>query len=284
MTDAELIQAFALDDQRNGLAATTLRLRGVHLRALSSWLAQRDLDLAGATHDDLAKFLDDRQCSNKTRSCWISTFRAFYRSDAIEGRIGLDPTAKLRTPKLARNLPRPISDADLARAIEVARRKGLTTIKACLLLGSFAGLRCQEIAGLLVGDIDVDHATVRVSKSKGGYERFVPLHLEVRDCLAIHIDGRHAQDPLLLNYSGNPLSASWVSRTLSTFFRTLEIPATAHQMRHLFGTMVYRNTLDLRLTQELMGHSSPVTTAVYAAHDPAGAAAAVASLNISGCR
>ena len=60
----------------------------------------------------------------------------------------------------------------------------------------------------------------------------------------------------------------------------LEIAGGAHRLRHYFATAVYRKGLDLRLTQELMGHASPATTAVYALADMHRASGIVGSLRV----
>jgi len=64
--------------------------------------------------------------------------------------------------------------------------------------------------------------------------------------------GRHCYD-----------AAHEVSLEMAAYFRRLGISASAHMLRHWLGTSVYASSRDLRVTQELMGHSSPVTTAVY---------------------
>lgn len=57
------------------------------------------------------------------------------------------------------------------------------------------------------------------------------------------------------------------------------IAATAHQLRHWFGSQLYAKTRDLRMVQEMLGHSSPTTTAIYAAFNPGDAVDAVQSLS-----
>jgi integrase len=71
-----------------------------------------------------------------------------------------------------------------------------------------------------------------------------------------------------------------MSKTISDYFAELGIAATAHQLRHWFGTGIYAASHDIRLTQELLGHQSPNTTAIYVAWAAVDAAPAVASLRI----
>jgi site-specific recombinase XerD len=62
----------------------------------------------------------------------------------------------------------------------------------------------------------------------------------------------------------------------------LDIAASCHCLRHTFATNIYRSTQDLRLTQELLGHSSPAVTAIYAAADTSKGAPAVMALRLVG--
>lgn len=78
---------------------------------------------------------------------------------------------------------------------------------------------------------------------------------------------------------GGRYTAKTMSVAVRHYFADLGIKATAHQLRHFFGTGIYAQTHDIRLTQELLGHQSPSTTAIYTAWAAVDAAPAVASLN-----
>ncbi len=79
---------------------------------------------------------------------------------------------------------------------------------------------------------------------------------------------------------GGPLPPHRVSQSIGDYFREHGIDGSAHRLRHWFATNVYRQAGDIRLTQELLGHSSPAVTAVYAAFDPARAGPTVAALGV----
>jgi integrase/recombinase XerC len=71
-----------------------------------------------------------------------------------------------------------------------------------------------------------------------------------------------------------------MSVAMIKYLRDIGVDATGHQLRHWFATSIYEATHDIRLTQELLGHQSPTTTAIYVAFSSVDAAAAVASLKI----
>ena len=75
-----------------------------------------------------------------------------------------------------------------------------------------------------------------------------------------------------------------VSRTINTYLHSLQIRSTAHTLRHWFATNTYRDSRDIILTQNLMGHADMATTAIYAAADQSKSAGVVFGLRIGGHR
>jgi site-specific recombinase XerD len=121
-----------------------------------------------------------------------------------------------------------------------------------------AGLRSREAVDLDLGDVDFDQELVHV-RGKGGKERTVPLGEEAAHWLARYVrDGRpqHARgavDALFLSVRGRRLDTS-------TLRRLVPHP---HRLRHAFATHLLEGGADLRVIQELLGHSSLSTTQIY---------------------
>lgn len=167
-------------------------------------------------------------------------------------------------------LPRPISEEDLELALKAAHVIDLG-IYAMLRLMCDAGLRCMEVAAISRVDLrDQDKPLVLVIREgKGGRQRIVPVGQSVR--LAIIGTGvRHGHLFRAASPSGH-VTAHFISRAVNSHLRRMGIPDTAHSLRHRYLTVGYQRTRDLRMCQELAGHSSPVTTARYAAYSPANA-------------
>ena len=111
---------------------------------------------------------------------------------------------------------------------------------------------------------------------KGSKERIVPMHVRVAaELRRVTIP---ASGPIFTNSKGGPFPPARVSRMMSLYLGSVGIAATAHQLRHWFGSRTYRECSDIRVVQELLGHASPTTTAMYAAWSQKKAAAAVAAL------
>jgi site-specific recombinase XerD len=258
MTD--LLARLRLSQERRGVLENSIVAREGRVKALMAWMEPQSI--FDASRADVEAFLDSRNLVSSSRRCYLSHLHAFYAWAIDEELTTEDPTAKITRPKLRRATPRPISDESLSFALKLAPDN---QIRCFLLLGALQGLRCQEIAGLSAEDIDRQNETLFVRHGKGGKERTLPLHPTVAAALPTG-SGR-----LFRLRDGRPMKAFNVSHVLNEHLRACGIDDTAHALRHAFGTTLYRATKDLRLTQEMMGHSSPQTTSIYAACDMDGA-------------
>lgn len=265
------LSAYRLDQERRGLASSTIYRRTSDLRSFNRWLAPRSI--LEATEEDVQTFLDAKRLGVRTRYCWLSNLHSFYVFEVRRRKVKVDPTAEIIRPKLPRNLPRPIAESDLTYALEAAG----VVMRCWLVLGAYAGLRCSEIARLTRSDVLDADGLLRIV-GKGNVERLIPIHPEVMR--ALQVAGMPRSGHLFRRPRGGRFPDAMVSREIAVFFDGLDIDATAHQLRHYFGTNIYRACKDLRVTQELLGHASPTTTAIYTAFSRKDAAAAVLTLGI----
>jgi site-specific recombinase XerD len=190
-----------------------------------------------------------------------SHLRQFYRWAQREGFRTDDPTLRLVMPRVRRRVPRPIRDQSLADAMLNAD----PAMAAMLALASFAGLRACEIGALDWSEVGLGDrdAKIRVEEGKGGHGRLVPMSKALADVLS-RLPTR--KGPVIIRRDGRPgpVGAHTVSVRVNTFLHDMGIAETLHQCRHRFGTTTYQACQDLRAVQELLGHSSPATTAIYA--------------------
>ena len=149
-----------------------------------------------------------------------------------------------------------------------------------LLLAAFAGLRVAEIAGLERDDVIETKGLIRVRHGKGDKERILPLHPDVLAALRVLPMPRNG--PIFVRPRGGKFPPNRMGVVISRYLRELGIDATGHQLRHWFATVVYARGHDIRVTQELLGHSDPSTTAGYISYSHVDAAAAVAALRLPG--
>ena len=284
-TDLELLRLYVRDKTRRGRSPTTLEKYDY---ALKIFLRENPAGFAGASRESIEAWIDahmaktdkkrGRKASHATwarRRYWlISMLSCFYDWAEDMGYLSENPARRIARPRLRRQLPRPMTDDDLALALGIADPQ----MRCFLLLGSLQGLRCQEIAGLDRDDVIENEMLLQITMGKGGNERMLPLHQSV--LTALRGLPLPASGPLFKLPQGGRCHPYNVSHEINLYLHSLGIEATAHQLRHAFASNVYRVSQDLRLTQELMGHQSPLTTAIYAAFDPTKAAPAINALRV----
>lgn len=205
--------------------------------------------------------------------------RSFVRFLERNGKGRLGALSAIRTPKLARSLPKPLpasaakalTDADL-RAGEAREAWVLARDAAVLALLYGAGLRIAEALSLSLKDVAGAPDALRVT-GKGGKTRMVPLLPQVlaliRDYIARCPYALPADGPLFVGARGGPLSPRIVQLAMASLRGALGLPdsATPHALRHSFATHLLARGGDLRAIQELLGHASLSTTQIYTAVD-----------------
>ena len=201
----------------------------------------------------------------------LAAVRSFFRYLARENILENAAARSVRTPRIARGLPRPLSEEDASRAIEVAGEHDVEWLGArdaallTLLYGS--GLRISEALSLRRGDVPLPSSLTILGK--GNKERVVPLLDAVRGAIdeyARHIPFSGAKDsPLFLSRRGKAMSAREAQLVMEKLRGALGLSerATPHALRHSFATHLLANGGDLRSVQELLGHASLSTTQTY---------------------
>jgi integrase/recombinase XerD len=228
--------------------------------------------VTAVTADHITAWLGDCEAP-WTRCTYWMTVRCWVRWALAEGVICADPTARLAKPRTPKCVPRPVSDAVIRALLngDISGDKtgGRTPItaghrvatnsrtRAYVALAALAGLRVHEIAKLRGEDVDLETGWLYVD-GKGGTRCAIPLHPQLA-AIAKTMPPVDWWFP----HNGTHVSGEWVSTCIRRALRAVGSTATAHQLRHSFGTAVLRSSHDLRVTQELLRHSSPASTAIY---------------------
>ena len=214
-----------------------------------------------------------RGCARSTVARKLSVIRGFLRFCEESGLVESSPGAGLRSPKMPRHLPQVLTpDQTIALLESIGGPKPLELRDRALYeLIYSSGLRCQEVLDLRMKDVHIESAEVRV-KGKGRKVRIVPVGDMALATLDRYVrEGRPRLigdgecEYLFLSRSGRQLSSSDVWRRLARHLAKAGVPAgtTPHTLRHTFATHLLEGGADLRVIQELLGHSSLRTTQVY---------------------
>lgn len=190
--------------------------------------------------------------------------------DDFYTRRGLGP-ADAKRAELPDAAPRALEPRDRVAFLREVERWPEPRDRALALVPFYAGARISEVVGLDVEDVRLSRRIGELRLyGKGGKVRTVPLKPQLRAALATWIEARAdwpgAGGPaLFLNRSGQRLSATGASEIITTITAParFEDPATAHVLRHTFGTSLVRGGTDLVTVAELLGHSRVETVRIY---------------------
>jgi integrase/recombinase XerC len=236
--------------------------------------------LAALRPADLRAFLTVRRASglgNSSAARELSAVRGFLAFAAADQGSRIAPP-RLKAPKRARSVPRPISPDEvvsLAEAVEEDAAEEWIAARdyAVLMLLYGSGLRVAEALGLTGAALPLGEALSVAGKRNKA--RIVPLLAPVRAAIELYAGlcpyGVERSQPLFRGARGGPLRGEIVRRAVMKARRGLGLPerATPHALRHSFATHLLGRGADLRSLQELLGHASLSSTQIYTAVDTA---------------
>ncbi len=277
-TDQELINSYCAQMSFDNRAKTTIYIRRTYLTKFAA-----EVGFSEATEDNIRQWLSRPSLQPQSRAIWLTTLHCFYsfanergyyeRVQDLRGNwVDFDPTAGIKKPKGHKGHPHPIPDSDLTEALKYAD----PLMRCWLLIGALCGARCQEIALVRSQDVHQNDLEpwLNIEFGKGNKSRPVPLHQDVIN--ALNALPMRNDDGFLWD-----ITPQQISKKINGHLHDLGIKSTAHSLRHWFGTNAYRNSMDLQLVADMMGHSNTAITSVYAAADQRKAAGVVGSLKIS---
>jgi integrase/recombinase XerD len=202
-----------------------------------------------------------------------STLRGFHAFLAGSGLGAEDPFARLPAARSERRLPHalPVEDIERLLAQPEGERPLALRDRAMLELAYASGLRVSEVCGVERRGLDLEARTVAVS-GKGRRERMVPFGRAAERALREYLErgrpvlgARARHDLLFVNARGGHLSRMGFWKILRAHARAAGIASRVHPhaLRHSFATHLLAGGADLRVVQELLGHASVTTTAIY---------------------
>ena len=276
--DADLVAAFLqyLAAER-GASPHTLRSYAADLAELGRFLHGAKLGgLAAADARTLRAYLawlHGRGLAKSSIARKLATARSCFRFLARRGYIAANPARQVASPRLPRRLPSFLPKDESKELLDAPVEDSAAgrRDRALLELLYASGLRVAECCGLDVEDLDRRHGTVRVL-GKGGKERVVPVGDAALDALDAYLSAAGGRDrrgagsgPLFRNPRGGRLTTRSVRSIVRRRARAAGIArrVTPHTLRHTFATHLLGEGADLRLIQELLGHSRLSTTQRY---------------------
>lgn len=214
----------------------------------------------------------DRGLAPGSLSRLLVSIRMLFRFLTSEGYLRRDVTEVIESPRLWQTLPGVLSIDEvesLLRQPDSGNKYGCRN-RAILELLYASGLRASELVELKVSDVNLVSGFVR-SRGKGSKERIVPVGRVAVAAIKSYLEEsrplfRKSEQPFLfLSQRGKPISRQWLWRIVKKYIRRAGIKkkVSPHTLRHSFATHVLSRGADLRVVQEMLGHSNISTTQIY---------------------
>ena len=211
-----------------------------------------------AVRQFLVYLVEEKKVAWSTYKQALAALRYLYRWVLNRGEFVQD----IRGPKQEKHLPVVLSPDEISRFFA-----GVVSYKhrMVLMTAYSAGLRISEAVHLQVGDIDSQRMVIRIRRGKRNKDRYTILSPVLLQMLRHYWWAARPVTYLFPGRGGKPVSASQVQRSCreAQLSSGIDKEITPHTFRHSFATHLLEAGTDLRVIQALLGHSSPVTTAVY---------------------
>jgi integrase/recombinase XerD len=206
----------------------------------------------------------------------VAAVKSFFSFLQAEGKVKVNPTETLASPKVGKSLPKPLTVQEIDELLEQPMRRNTPEAKrdrAMLELMYATGLRVTELVSLDVSDcqLEGDRPHVRLV-GKGNRERQIPLlEQPVQEVLEYirfarpRLVGERDETALFVNRRGERLTRQGFWLILKGYAQEAGIlgRVTPHTLRHSFATHMLRGGMDIHKVQELLGHANISTTQVY---------------------
>ncbi|HEX8914332.1 MAG TPA: site-specific tyrosine recombinase XerD [Humisphaera sp.] len=259
-----------------GLADNSIHAYRRDLEDAEAWLAGRNLTLLTAGADELRMYLQDQRRqgqSTRTVARRLAAFRVFLRFLVGEGYADRDGILQqLERPKPEQSLPKVLSRAMVTQLISSPDPKSMLFWRdvAILELLYASGLRATELCELTLRNLNLQVDCVRVV-GKGNKERIVPLGKAAHDAVTNYLAEcrpkleRSPTAEVFLSRTGKPLDRVALWMLVERYGRKSGLlkRISPHTLRHCFATHLISGGADLRVVQELLGHSDISTTQIY---------------------
>lgn len=240
------------------------------------WTAEKNVDEIDAKKfSEYLYFISNMNYTKKTIARKIASIRAFYKFLYNMEIVDYNPTDTTKGPKLPKTLPDFLTEDEIEQIltnIKIDTPAGYRNRVIFELLWA-SGMRISELSGLNYEDLNLEQNEIKVF-GKGAKERIVLIPDKTKEHLLNYINNisdmicktpHQGEAPLFINNNGYRLQNQTIRKVLKNVVDSIQLSkhVTPHVFRHSFATKLIENGADLRVVQELLGHSSISNTQIY---------------------
>lgn len=206
----------------------------------------------------------------------VSSLKTMYNYFVNNKKMDFNPFNAIVLPKIEKRLPKFIYENEIKEfftSIDTTTERGKRD-KLIFLLLYGSGLRVSELTDLKLKDLNIDDRVISVH-GKGSKDRLVPINKETQELFRVYLLSARPvllsksdnldNDNVFLNFKGTSLTSRGVRDILERLIRETSstLRVSPHTFRHSFATHLLNNGMDVRMVQELLGHSNLSTTQIY---------------------
>ena len=241
------------------------------------WLNNRNIeDVSYNLIKEYLLYIQQFNYSKTTTARKIASLRTFYRYLYRERIIETNPAIGVHSPKKGKNLPEFLTEIEMEQIlnnIKIDTPAGYRN-RTILELLYATGMRVSELSNLNFENLNLEENEIKVF-GKGSKERIVLVSSRAKKFLETYIntvrylifksENQKQSDPVFINKTGYRLQTQSIRLAIKGVMEKIELPkhVTPHVFRHSFATKLLENGADLRVVQELLGHSSISNTQIY---------------------
>lgn len=253
-----------------GLSKNTILAYETDLIAFFNFLSEKEIndlnEIKRRVFSAYIKFLVKKEISASTITRKIASVKGFFKYLCHKRIIKINPAMSVNSPKLPKRLPKVLNISEINKIIKTHLTLQDYTIIELLYS---AGIRVSELTELNIKNIDLKQKMIKVL-GKGSKERIIPINSKCVEIIKKYLKNReltalkyNSKDYLFLDKKGKKISRQKVYEIIHNLGKKIDKNISPHTIRHSFATHLLENGADLRVVQELLGHSSIVTTQLY---------------------
>lgn len=233
----------------------------------------KEKNIAKLKKEEIQEYIrKDTQRSSRTKAHYLTSFNNFYTYLLDQNIIKMNPCENIKMPKLEKKLPEYLTIEEVDKLLDIKTSTAYDKRnKAMLELLYGSGVRISELCNLTMSNLYLKDEMIKVY-GKGSKERIIPINNIAINYLKDYLE--HGRGELLGIKDSEYvfISSRHTKITRQAFFKILkkickekgiEKNISPHTLRHSFATHLINNGADLRIVQELLGHSDISTTQIY---------------------